>query len=58
MLGPWLLLAMFHIVCFLKSGAVNQRWLGLWLLDDQEIYVLLNFIRQQQPLAARRLALA
>ena len=47
---------MFHIVCFLKSGAVNQRWLGLWLLDDQDIYVLLNFIQQQQPLAAQRLA--
>jgi hypothetical protein len=35
MLGPWLSLAMFYIFCFLKSGAVNRKWLGMWLLDDQ-----------------------
>ena len=34
MLGPWLSLAMFYIVCFLRSRAVNRKKAGLWLLDD------------------------
>ena len=34
MLGPWLMLAMFYIVCFLRSWAVNRKLAGLWLLDD------------------------
>jgi len=33
-LVPWLSLAMFYIVCFLKSWAVNRKLAGLWLLDD------------------------
>jgi hypothetical protein len=26
---------MFYTVCFLRSRAVNRKWLDLWLLGDQ-----------------------